>query len=80
MGAPSVIMRDARIALNFITFYLGFGVHLHLHVSCSDFIFRHNCLLSDSACLRMTYHNCIGRAARTDYSDIDSKTYPSAIS
>ena len=48
-------------------------IHLHLHLSSSVYIFRHNCLLTDLAYLHMTCHSYNGHAARTDRTDTDSK-------
>ena len=48
--------------------------HTYLHLSSSVYIFRHNCLLTDLACLYMTCHHYNGHAARTVHVDIDSKT------
>ena len=39
-------------------------VHLHLHLSSSVYIFRHNCLLTDLAYLHMTCHNYNGHMRR----------------
>ena len=47
-------------------------LHLNLHLSSSIDLFRHNCLLTDLACLHMTCYNHNGHAVRTGLQNLSS--------